>query len=65
MEKKIYHIPSTEERTELRQAIKDFVARGSYTPPLSMQHLDRLALAVLREQGFGPEAKEWTMVELH
>ena len=65
MEKKIYHIPSTEERTELRQAIKDFVARGSYTPPLSMQHLDRLALEVLREQGFGPKAKEWTMVELH
>ena len=65
MEKKIYHIPSAKERTQLRQAIKDFVARGSYTPPLSMQHLDRLALEVLREQGIGAEAKEWTMVELH
>ena len=57
MEKKIYHIPSAKERTQLRQAIKDFVARGSYTPPLSMQHLDRLALEVLREQGIGAEAK--------
>ena len=65
MEKKKYHIPYAKERTELRRAIKDFVARGSYTPPLSMQHLDRLAVEVLREQGFDPKAKEWTMVELH
>ena len=65
MEKKIYHIPSSQERTQLRTAIKDFIARGSYTPPLSMQRLDGLALEVLREQGIGAEAKEWTMVELH
>ena len=65
MEKKIYHIPTPEERTQLRTAIKDFIARGSYTPPLSMQRLDGLALEVLREQGIGAEAKEWTMVELH
>jgi geranylgeranyl pyrophosphate synthase len=65
MEKKIYHIPASEERTQLRAAIKDFIARGSYTPPLSMQHLDKLALEVLREQGITEQAKEWTMVELH
>lgn len=65
MEKKIYHIPTHQQRKQLRAAIKDFIARGSYTPPLSMQHLDRLALDVLREQGMGAEAKEWTMVELH
>lgn len=65
MEKRVYHIPQLSERKALRQAIKEFVARGSYVPPLSLEHLTSLAEQLLTQQGLSLEWREWTMVELH
>lgn len=65
MEKKSYHIPPLAERKRLREAIKDFIAKGSYVPPLSLEHLSALAEQLLSQQGAGLDWREWTMVELH
>lgn len=65
MEKKRYHIPSKEERTKLRGAIKSFIAEGSYVPPLSLEHLTSLAEQLLSAQAMDRSYKEWTMVEIH
>lgn len=66
MERGRYNIPqSAEHRHRLRRAIKEFIARGEYVPPLSLQRLRALAIELLAEQGEESSLAEWTMVELH
>lgn len=65
MDKKRYHIPTHDERIVLRRAIKEFVARGCYVPPLSIERLTALAEQLLTEQAMDMNLCEWTMVEMH
>ena len=61
-----YNIPPTlEQRTALREAIKEFVSREEYLPPISLKKLKELARKILCEQGSDESYAEWAMVELH
>ena len=61
-----YNIPPTlGQRTVLREAIKEFVSREEYLPPISLKKLKELARKILCEQGSDESYAEWAMVELH
>ena len=64
--KREYNIPPTlEQRTALREAIKEFVSREEYLPPISLKRLKELARKILCEQGSDESYAEWAMGELH
>ena len=49
----------------LREAIKEFVARKEYCPPISLKRLKESAIELINEQGSDLSYAEWAMVELH
>ena len=66
MSKKEYNIPQTlTQRMALREAIKEFVARKEYCPPISLKRLKEAAIKLINEQGSDLSYAEWIMVELH